>query len=168
MLGENKIPRRYYAKSKKTYAKDQSFEQDQVGEEKERYLISIELMSLKTLKDYDIFGWRGEFYFKVDGPKLFKARWPNKGTIKLQRNQEFTSKADMSLWSQFKTVHVDDPAVQKIKVILRERDHLKKDHTVCEQEFEIKLPMKTEYVILQDKEENTKAKLRIQATRTRY
>ena len=113
-------------------------------------------MSLKTLKDYDIFGWRGEFYFKVDGPKLFKARWPNKGTVKLQRNQEFTSKADMSLWSQFKTIHVDDPNVQKITVILRERDHLKKDYTVCEQEFEVKLPSKTQYVILQDKKENTK------------
>lgn len=125
-------------------------------------------MSLKTLKDYDIFGWRGEFYFKVDGPKLFKARFPNKGTIKLQRNQEFTSRADMSLWSQFKTVRVDEPAVERIIVILRERDALKKDHTVAEQEFEIKLPSKTQYVILQDEKENTKAKLRIQATRTRY
>ena len=37
-------------------------------------------------------GWRGEFYFKVDGPKVFKARFPNKGTIKLQKNQEFTSR----------------------------------------------------------------------------
>ena len=125
-------------------------------------------MSLKTLKDYDIFGWRGEFYFKVDGPKVFKARFPNKGTIKLQKNQEFTSRADMSLWSQFKTVKVDDPAIEKLKVILREMDHLKKDETVAEQEFEINLPSKTQYVILQDEKENTKAKLRIQATRTRY
>jgi len=137
------------------------------------------------LKDYDILGWRGEFYFKVDGPKVFKARFPNKGTIKLQKNQEFTSRADMSLWSQFKTVRVDKPAVEKIKVILREMDHLKKDETIAEQEFEIKLPSKTQYVILQDEKENTKidlldrytydytnqydkAKLRIQATRTRY
>jgi len=165
---DKKIPRRYYAKSKKTYAKDQSFEQDQVGEEKERYLISVELMSLKTLKDYDIMGWRGEFYFKVDGEKTFKARWPNKGTIKLQRNQEFTSKADMSLWSQFKTVRVDEPAVAKVKVILREQDHMKRNDTIAEQEYEIQLPSKTEYVVLQDKKERTKAKLRIQATRTRY
>jgi len=125
-------------------------------------------MSLKTLKDYDILGWRGEFYFKVDGPKVFKARFPNKGTIKLQKNQEFTSRADMSLWSQFKTVKVGKPAIEKLKVILREMDHLKKDETVAEQEFEIKLPSKTQYVILQDEKENTKAKLRIQATRTRY
>ena len=74
-------------------------------------------MSLKTLKDYDIFGWRGEFYFKVDGEKTFKARWPDKGTVKLQRNQEFTSKADMSLWSQFKTVRADEPAIVKVRVI---------------------------------------------------
>lgn len=74
----------------------------------------------------------------------------------------------MSLWSEFKTVRVGKPAVEKIKVILRERDHLKKDETIAEQEFEINLPSKTEYVILQDEKENTKAKLRIQATRTRY
>ncbi|MBA7631435.1 hypothetical protein ES703_38966 [subsurface metagenome] len=86
----------------------------------------------------------------------------------MQKNQEFTSRADMSLWSQFKTVRVDKPAVEKIKVILREMDHLKKDETIAEQEFEIKLPSKTQYVILQDEKENTKAKLRIQATRTRY
>jgi hypothetical protein len=162
------MSRRYYAKGKKTYAKDQTFEQDQVGEEKERYFISIDLMSLKTLKDYDILGWRGEFYFKVDGPKVFKARWPNKGTVKLQRNQEFTSRADMSLWSQFKTVRVDKPALENIKVILRERDHLKKDYTVAELDLEVKLPSKTQYVILQDDKEKTKAKLRIQASRSRY
>jgi hypothetical protein len=125
-------------------------------------------MSLKTLKDYDILGWRGEFYFKVDGPKIFKARFPNKGTIKLQKNQEFTSRADMSLWSEFKTVRTDEPAVEKLNVILREKDHMKKDEVVAEQEFEIKLPSKTQYVILQDEKERTKAKLRIQATRTRY
>ncbi|NVM38264.1 MAG: hypothetical protein HWN81_21905 [Candidatus Lokiarchaeota archaeon] len=74
----------------------------------------------------------------------------------------------MSLWSQFKTIRVGKPAIEKVKVILRERDHLKKDETVAEQDFEIKLPSKTQYVILQDEKERTKAKLRIQATRTRY
>jgi len=162
------MSRRYYAKGKKTYAKDQSFEQDQVGKEKERYLISIDLMSLKTLKDYDILGWRGEFYFKADGPKVFKSRFPNKGTIKLQRNQNFTSKADMNIWSQFKTVKVGREAVERVKIILREQDHLKKDSTIAEEEYVINLPSKTRYVILQDSKEETKVKLRIQASRTRY
>ena len=162
------MSRRYYAKGKKTYAKDQNFEQDQLGKEKERYLISIDLMSLKTLKDYDIMGWRGEFYFKADGPKVFKSRFPNKGTIKLQRNQNFTSKADMNIWSQFKTVKVGREAVERITIILREQDHLKKDSTIAEEEYIINLPSKTQYVILQDSKEETKAKLRIQASRTRY
>ena len=162
------MSRRYYAKGKKTYAKDQSFEQDQVGEEKERFLISIDLMSLKTLKDYDILGWRGEFYFKADGPKVFKSRFPNKGTIKLQRNQNFTSKADMNIWSQFKTVKVGREAVERVSILLREQDHLKKDSTIAEEEYVINLPSKTKYVILQDSKEETKAKLRIQASRTRY
>ncbi|MHA1508644.1 MAG: hypothetical protein ACTSO6_08075, partial [Promethearchaeota archaeon] len=158
----------YYAKGKKTYAKDQNFEQDQLGKEKERYLISIDLMSLKTLRDYDILGWRGEFYFKADGPKVFKSRFPNKGTIKLQRNQNFTSKADMNIWSQFKTVKVGREAVERITIILREQDHLKKDTTIAEEEYVINLPSKTQYVVLQDSKEETKAKLRIQASRTRY
>ncbi|MHA1320680.1 MAG: hypothetical protein ACTSQ1_12840 [Promethearchaeota archaeon] len=162
------MSRRYYAKGKKTYAKDQNFEQDQLGKEKERYLISIDLMSLKTLRDYDILGWRGEFYFKADGPKVFKSRFPNKGTIKLQRNQNFTSKADMNIWSQFKTVKVGRKAVERITIILREQDHLKKDTTIAEEEYIINLPSKTRYVVLQDSNEETKAKLRIQASRTRY
>ena len=162
------MSRRYYAKGKKTYAKDQNFEQDQLGKEKERYLISIDLMSLKTLKDYDILGWRGEFYFKADGPKVFKSRFPNKGTIKLQRNQNFTSKADMNIWSQFKTVKVGREAVERITIILREQDHLKKDSTIAEEEYVINLPSKTRYVILQDSKGETKVKLRIQASRTRY
>ena len=162
------MSRRYYAKGKKTYAKDQNFEQDQLGKEKERYLISIDLMSLKTLKDYDIMGWRGEFYFKADGPKVFKSRFPNKGTIKLQRNQNFTSKADMNIWSQFKTVKVGREAVERVTILLREQDHLKKDSTIAEEEYVINLPSKTEYVTLQDSKEDIKAKLRIQASRTRY
>jgi hypothetical protein len=162
------MSRRYYAKGKKTYAKDQNFEQDQLGEEKERYLISIDLMSLKTLKDYDILGWRGEFYFKADGPKVFKSRFPNKGYIKLQRNQNFTSKADMNIWSQFKTVRAGKEAVERVKIILREQDHLKRNSDIAKEEYEIILPSKTRYVILQDEKEQTKAKLRIQASRTRY
>ncbi|MFX1455949.1 MAG: hypothetical protein ACFFDB_11310 [Promethearchaeota archaeon] len=162
------IARRIYVKGKKTHAKGETFSQDNVGEEKERFLISIDLMSLKTRKDYDSFGRVGEFYFKLDGPKTFKARFPNKGVIKLQKNQSFTSKADLSLWSQFKTVRTGEEVTEHVKVIIREMDHLKKDQTVAEQDIEIKLPQQTQYLIVQDPDENTKAKIRVQATRTRY
>ena len=162
------IARRIYVKGKKTHAKGETFTQDNVGEEKERFLISLDLMSLKTRKDYDVFGRVGEFYFKIDGPKTFKARFPNKGVIKLQKNQIFTSKADLSLWSQFKTVRRGEEVVEHIKVIIREMDHLKKDQTVAEQDIEINLPQKTDYIVVQDADENIKAKIRVQATRTRY
>ncbi|MHA1988286.1 MAG: hypothetical protein ACW98D_16745 [Promethearchaeota archaeon] len=162
------IARRIYVKGKKTHAKGETFTQDNVGEEKERFLISLDLISLKTRKDYDAFGRVGEFYFKVDGPKLFKARLPNKGVIKLQKNQSFTSKADLSLWNQFKTVRKGEEVVEHIKVIIREMDHLKKDQTVAEQDIEINLPQQTDYIVVQDADENIKAKIRVQATRTRY
>ena len=162
------IARRIYVKGKKTHAKGETFSQDNVGEEKERFLISLDLISLKTRKDFDSFGRVGEFYFKIDGPKMFKARFPNKGVIKLQKNQSFTSKADLSLWSQFKTVRRGEDVVEHIKVIIREMDHLKKDQTVAEQDIEINLPQQTQYLVVQDADENIKAKLRVQATRTRY
>jgi len=162
------IARRIYVKGKKTHAKGETFTQDNVGEEKERFLISLDLISLKTRKDYDSFGRVGEFYFKIDGPKTFKSRFPNKGVIKLQKNQTFTSKADLSLWSQFKTVRRGNEVVEHIKVIIREMDHMKKDQTVAEQDVEINLPQQTEYIVVQDADENIKAKIRVQATRTRY
>ena len=162
------IARRIYVKGKKTHAKGETFTQDNVGEEKERFLISLDLISLKTRKDYDAFGRVGEFYFKIDGPKMFKSRFPNKGVIKLQKNQTFTSKADLSLWSQFKTVRRGNEVVEHIKVIIREMDHMKKDQTVAEQDVEINLPQQTEYIVVQDADENIKAKIRVQATRTRY
>jgi len=159
---------RVFVKGKKTHAKGETFDQDNVGKEKERFHISVDLMSLKTLKDYDALGRVGEFYLRVDGDKMLKSRFPHKGVIKLQRNQTFTSKADMNIWSEFKTVRAGKESVVNLDLILREKDHLKKDQEVAKQTIQVKLPSKTDYIILQDEEENTKAKLRVQATRTRY
>ena len=60
-------------------------------------------MSLKTRKDYDALGRVGEFYLRVDGDKMLKSRYPHKGVIKIAKNQVFQSKADMNVWSEFKT-----------------------------------------------------------------
>ena len=157
-----------YVKGKKTHAKGESFTQDSVGKEKERYQVSVDLLSLKTRKDYDVLGRVGEFYLRVDGDKMLKSRYPHKGVIKLQKNQVFTSKADMTIWSEFKTIRKGKKLVVPLNLILREKDHLKKDQTIAEQNIEIQLPEKTKYIILQDKDEDSKAKLRIQAVRTRY
>ena len=157
-----------YVKGKKTHATDESFTQDNVGKEKERFQISLDLLSLKTRKDYDALGRVGEFYLRVDGDKMLKSRYPHKGVIKLAKNQVFTSKADMTIWSEFKTVRKGKSLTLNLDVILREKDHLKKDQEIAKETVEIQLPEKTRYVIVQDKDEDTKAKIRIQATRTRY
>lgn len=125
-------------------------------------------MSVKTLKDYDSMGRIGEFYLRVDGDKTLKSRFPHKGVIKIQKNQTFTSKADMNIWSEFKTIKTGKSSVVNLELILREMDHLKKDQTIASQKIEVNLPSPTQYIILQDADENTKVKLRIQATRTRY
>jgi len=159
---------RVYVKGKKTHAKGESFTHDNVGKEKERYHISVDLMSLKTVKDYDMAGMVGEFYLRVDGPKSLKSRFPFKGVIKLKKEQTFTSKADMNIWSQFKTVKTGAESFQALTLYLREKDHLKKDQEIAKMEITIDCPQKTSYIILEDKDGNTKAKLRIQSTRTRY
>ena len=46
--------------------------------------------------------------------------------------------------------------------------YLMKSFTIAEEEYVINLPSKTQYVVLQDSKKETKAKLRIQASRTRY
>ena len=71
------MPRRMYVKGKKTNAKGESFDKDNVGSERERFQIAIDLMSLKTIKDYDVMGWIGEFYIKCDGEdKVLTRRCP--------------------------------------------------------------------------------------------
>jgi len=89
-------------------------------------------MSLKTRKDYDSLGRVGEFYLRVDGAKTLKSRYPHKGVIKIQKNQVFTSKADMNIWSEFKTVRTGKKNTVDLKLILREKDHLKKDQVIAE------------------------------------
>ncbi|KKM95596.1 hypothetical protein LCGC14_1186610 [marine sediment metagenome] len=74
----------------------------------------------------------------------------------------------MNIWSEFKTIKAGTAAVVNLELILREMDHLKKEQTIASQKIEVSLPSTTQYIILQDKEENTKVKLRIQASRTRY
>ncbi|MHA1734431.1 MAG: hypothetical protein ACTSU5_21030 [Promethearchaeota archaeon] len=147
---------------KKTHAKGQNFEV-----EKDRYKIHVQLVSLKTLADYDI-DWHGEFYFKVKGDPIHKRRVPDIGEIKLAKNQEFIPKPAVTLWNEHLTLREGDDRTRTIKVSMRERDVAKVDKRIASQEFTIKLPQKTQYVILQDDKEQTKAKLKISASRSRF
>jgi len=159
------MPRRYYAKQKKTYAKDQDFELRR----KDRYLINIALVSIKPRKDYDIASKTGEFYFKI-GSGIRYVRAPNRGFIQIHENDEFTpGQSDFSLYTEFLTLKRDDEKEVTVRIRFFERDVGKVDDLV----FETKLPIKlqhsdTEYIILQDEDEKVKVKVKVRAARTRF
>ncbi|MHA1299208.1 MAG: hypothetical protein ACTSO9_07235 [Candidatus Helarchaeota archaeon] len=159
------MPRRYYAKSKKTYAKGQDFELRR----KDRYLINISLVSLKTLKDYDILSKTGEFYFKI-GAGVRYIRAPNKGYIQIHEYDSFEPRqSDFSLYTEFLTLKRGDKKEKKIRIRLCERDVGKKDDTVFDETLKIKLlTSDTDYIVLEDKDKKTKAKIKVRAARTKY
>ena len=153
--------RRLYKMGRDTHAKGETFEH----EDRDRYYINVSLLSLKTLEDYDI-GKGGEFYFKA------KRNWqgrriPDRGEIYLMQNQVFTARQDFTLWTEFIELEQGDSKDIELEVALYERD-LKWDKKVFEVDVPIKLGTQTKYIILEDEKGNTKAKVKIAATRTRY
>ncbi|MBD3185182.1 hypothetical protein GF325_00025 [Candidatus Bathyarchaeota archaeon] len=151
-------------KGHKTHAKGEGFSKEL--ERKGRYFVTIGLVSLGTIKDYDL-GHRGsEFYFKV-GTIPHVNRVPQRGTIRLQKNQTFTTRQDMSLWNEFIQLKTGDEKDFSIKVGLYERDP-NRDDVIAKDNIVIKLGAPTEYIILQSDDGNTKAKLKVSATKTSY
>jgi hypothetical protein len=132
-----------------------------------RYMFGIALESIKTVGRYDV-DRTNEFYFMVDGGKVFKRRVPDRGEIQLRENQVFECKSDdLTLWSEFRTFRDDEEKVAKITIFLKESDP-GLDQTLGEQEYTIRCPQETEYVILDSKDGKTKAKLKIYSKRTLY
>ena len=153
--------RRLYKMGRDTSAKGETFEY----EHKDRYYINVALLSLKTLEDYDI-GRGGEFYFKVKR-KWKGRRVPDRGEIHLMENQVFTARQDFTLWTEFVELEQGDSKDVELEVALFERD-VHWDKKIFEVDVPITLGSKTEYVVLEDAAEKTKAKVKISALRTRF
>jgi hypothetical protein len=132
-----------------------------------RYMVGMALVSLKTVGRYDL-DRTSEFYFMVDGGKIFRRRIPDRGNIELRENQVFEAKTDeFTLWCEFITFKTDQEKILKIKVQLKESDP-GIDDMLGEAEYTIKCPQETEYVILDSKDGKTKAKFKIYAKKTLY
>lgn len=133
-----------------------------------RYMVGMALVSLKTIGHYDTLDRTSEFYFFVDGGKVFKRRVPDRGEIQLRENQSFEAKTDdFTLWCEFVQFQANEEKVLKIKVALMEADP-GVDEKLGEAEFTIKCPSETDYVILDSKDGKTKAKFKIYAKKTLY
>ncbi len=154
--------RRVIITGRRTHAKGETFEL----EKKDRYMVNVSLMSLKTIKDYDV-GKGGEFYFKVWRSSMHRRRVPDMGEIQLMENQGFEARQDFTLWNEFIQLKTGDKREIELEIGLYERD-VGKDDTIFEQKLPIKFGAESEYIILEDKEGKTKAKVKIVATRTRF
>lgn len=158
-------PRRYVKIVKDTHAEGESFAEEL--ERKGRYMVGISLISIKTIGKSDL-DQTSEFYFKANAEGALRARIPNKGNIEIRRNQEFIARSDQfTIWSEFVQFRDGEDAVVKVKVQLKENDPLINDK-LAEEEYLIRCPSKTQYVILQDDKGQTKAKLKIFAKKTRF
>ncbi|MHA1379523.1 MAG: hypothetical protein ACTSRG_14210 [Candidatus Helarchaeota archaeon] len=158
-------PRRYYAKQKKTYAKGQDFELRR----KDRYLINVSLVSIKTRKDYDIASKTGEFYLKI-GEGIRYVRAPNKGYIQIHEYDTFdTGQSDFSLYTEFLTLKRGDKKEREVRIRLFERDVGKKDDLVFDKKIKVKLlTSDTKYLILEDDDKKTKVKIKVRAAKTKF
>ena len=133
-----------------------------------RYMVGIALESLKTITHYDVVNRTSEFYFLVDGGKMFRSRVPNKGNIELRENQTFECKSDdLTLWSEFTKFKEGEEKVVKVTIQLKEESP-GIDAVISEATYEIKCPDETKYVILDSKDGKTKAKLKIYSKKTTY
>lgn len=149
------------------HAEGESFSKEM--EKKGRYMVGIALESLKTITHYDTLDRTSEFYFEVEGGKLWKKRVPDKGVIELRENQVFESKSnDFTMWCEFITFKEGEDKVVPITIRLREEDPGSKDELLGEITIKIKCPQETDYMILDSKDGKTKAKLKIFAKKTLY
>ena len=149
-----------------TSAKGQNFKKE--DELYERFMVGVSLISLKTIGKHDLVNRTNEFYFKADGGKAVKSRTPDIGTINLRENQVFEARSDQfTIWSEFAQFRQNEEKVVNVTVELREQD-VGRDDRLGKEQLTIKCPQKTDYMILQDKKGETKAKLKIYAKETRY
>ncbi len=156
--------RRIYVKGVDTHAKGEQWEVEY--EKNERYYIQVSLLSLKTLEDYDI-GRGGEFYFEVKR-KGHEIRVPQRGEINLMENQVFTARQDFSLWNEFIELDPGDQKVLELDLRLYERDVVGLDKKLIDEDLKITLGSQSKYVIVENKDKTTKAKIKISAPRTRF
>jgi len=158
------MTRRIVKIGKKTHAKGETFEL----EKKNRYMLIVSLISLKTLKDYDI-GKGGEFFFEVHRKgELRGRRSPDHGEIELMENQVFEARQDFTLWTEFIRLKQGDSRDITLNVKLFEHD-LIKNEKIIDQDINIKLgTSQSDYIIVEDKDRKTLAKLKISAPLTRF
>ena len=144
---------------KDTYARGQR----DTKEFKDRYQVTVDLISLKVLEDRDLFGNESEIYFRVGQRPHYSTRVPNRGTLNLEKNEVYKPQNGMTLYSEFRTA--PDGGVAQVPFHVFERDPGKNDDEVISHDLAVPLGSSDYLVVTQN---SIKVKLKLTGLRTRY
>ena len=129
----------------------------------DRYMVKIELVSIKVLEDKDILGNESELYFRVGKYPAYRHRIPQKGTINLEKNEVFKPTEPITLYLEF--TKSKSGGVIEVPFDVYERDPLKKDDHLINHDVSIPLNS-SDYQVITEK--GIKIKIKTSALQTRY
>lgn len=146
----------------KTY-RDTRASGDKTAIKGNRYLIWVELVSLKIEEEADSMGRTSELYLQCGKQGITRARTPNKGAIHLDRNEVFKPRDGITLYSEF----IDKKGGGTIELPFRVYDQdLGKDDKLVDTKLSVTLGQTGDYLSFSEK--GVKVKIKISANRTRY
>jgi len=154
-MGRRVVKRVYHS----TYARGQR-DKEEFGD---RYMIKIELISIKVLEDRDLLGNESELYFRVGKYPSYRHRVPQKGTINLEKNEVFKPSEPITLYLEF--VESKSGGIVEVPFDVYERDPLKKDDHLINHKLSIPLNSSNFQVITQ---KGLKIKIKLSALQTRF
>ncbi len=148
---------------KKVYRNTYARGQRDTKEFGDRYLVKVELISMKVLEDRDLLGNESELYFRVGKRPHYSSRIPNRGTIKMEKNETFKPPEGLTLYSEFR--EAPEGGIVEVPFHVFERDPGKNDDEIVDKKISIPLGS-SDYEVLQINK--VKVKLKLSGLRTRY
>ncbi|MHA1201974.1 MAG: hypothetical protein ACTSQ4_05575 [Candidatus Heimdallarchaeaceae archaeon] len=129
----------------------------------DRYIVKIELISIKVLEDRDLLGNESELYFRVGRRPAFSGRIPNRGTINMEKNELWKPPEGLTLYTEF--IKMSQGGVINVPFHLFERDPGKNDDEIISIDLSVPLGSSDYQVITQNA---VKIKLKLSGLKTRY
>ena len=148
---------------KKVYRDTYARGQRDTKEFEDRFMVKIELISLKVLEDRDLLGNESELYFRVGRRPAFSGRIPNRGTINMEKNEMFQPPEGITLYSEF--IKMPQGGIVEVPFHIFERDPGKNDDEIVNVDLAVPLGSSDYKVITQN---SVKTKLKLSGLRTRY
>ena len=148
---------------KKVYRNTYARGQRDAKEFDNRFIVKIELISMKVLEDRDLLGNESEMYFRVGRRPAFSGRIPNRGTINMEKNEIYQPPEGITLYTEFVTM--PQGGIIGVPFHVFERDPGKNDDEIINIELSIPLGSSDYKVITQN---SIKIKLKLSGLKTRY